>query len=213
MIDHVWVPFLPPSSNKIYEPAWVTGKPKPKGVRLTTAAGRFKIKAMQHIQQKGRTALIHLREDVPYELHLAVFFDKVENKTWVDDPNGKTAKGKDRRRFKKIDVSNRVKLIEDTTADAVGLDDCHNFRIVLEKHCDPDNPGIYVSLREIAETEVGLTKEQYDTLRLQGSEHDRADRSVSPGGDRTRTPRAASGRSDRGTGREAVRRRFFRGSR
>lgn len=214
MIDHIWVPFLPPSSNNIYEPRWVGGSKKPKGVRLTTAAGRFKIKAMQHIQQKGRTALIHLKEDVPYELHLAVFFEEVENKTWAADPKAKTAKGKERRRFKRIDVSNRVKLIEDTTAEAVGLDDCHNFRIVLEKHCDPENPGIYVTLREVPETEVGLAKEEYDaTLRLHQPERDRAGSSMPSGRGDSGPSRDLAGGDDRSSGREHIRRRFLRRSR
>ena len=40
----VWIPFLPPSSNKIYEPVWVQGKPR--GKRLTQEARKFKIRAM-----------------------------------------------------------------------------------------------------------------------------------------------------------------------
>jgi hypothetical protein len=159
----VWVPFLPPSSNKIYEPVWVNGKPR--GKRLSDSGRRFKIRAMKTIQEGGRAALLNLDENIPYELTLAVFLEKVENKGW--------ATGAVDSRYTKVDVTNRIKLIEDTVADAVGVDDRHNFRISLEKHCDPDNPGIYVILAKVPEEEVGLTKEAYD-VRLPKSEPHRA---------------------------------------
>jgi len=160
----VWIPFLPPSSNKIYEPVWVKGKPM--GKRLTGSGRRFKIRAMKVIQEGGRAALLNLKEHIPYELTLAVFLEKVENKGW--------GKGKAESRYAKIDVTNRIKLIEDAVADAVGVDDRHNFRVSLEKHCDPDNPGIYVILTEIPEKEVGLTKELYEIRRLRQPEPHRA---------------------------------------
>lgn len=162
----VWVPFLPPSSNKIYEPVWVQGKPR--GKRLTTEGRKFKVRAMKVIQQDGRSALLNLKPDVPYVLTIVIFFDKVFNKGWPSKAES---------RYKKVDATNRVKLIEDTAADGVGVDDRHNFRIVLEKHCDPDNPGLYVILSRVPEEEVGLTKEAYDQrtrLRLQRPEPHRA---------------------------------------
>lgn len=151
----VWVPHLPPSSNQIY-----IRHPTGKGRILSDKARAFKIKAMRAIQKSGRVAFLNLRSNVPYELTLAIFFDVVEVT--------KSTKGS---RYKKIDLSNQIKLIEDTTAAAVGLDDSHNFRLVLEKHCDPESPGIYVLLREISEEEVGLTKEAYARLRIQPTEH------------------------------------------
>jgi hypothetical protein len=159
----VWVPFLPPSSNKIYEPVWVRGKPM--GKRLSTSGRRFKVRAMKVIQEGGRAALLNLKEHIPYELTLAVFLEKVENKGW--------GSGAADNRYAKIDVTNRIKLIEDTVADAVGVDDRHNFRLALEKHCDPNHPGIYVILTEVPEKEVGLTKEEYE-LRLRRPEPHRA---------------------------------------
>lgn len=153
----VWIPFLPPSSNKIYEPVWVQGKPR--GKRLTQEARKFKVRAMKVIQKDGRGALLNLKEDVPYVLTIAVFFEKVLNKGWPSKAES---------RYKRVDATNRVKLIEDTAADGVGVDDRHNFRIILEKHCDPDNTGLYVILSRVPEEEVGLTKEAYDQrTRLQ----------------------------------------------
>jgi hypothetical protein len=106
---------------------------------------------MREIQQKGRVAFLGFKANIPYELQLMVFFDQIEYL--------KSSKGS---RYKRIDLSNQVKLIEDTVAAATGVGDEHNFRLVLEKHCDPKNPGMYVILRPISEDRVGLTKEQCD---------------------------------------------------
>ena len=155
----VWVPHLPPSSNKIY-----IRHPAGKGKILSDQARTFKIKAMNAIQRGGKLVMLQLKQNVPYELRLAVFFDQVE-----------VAKSSVGARYKKMDLSNVVKLIEDTVATAVGVDDCHNFRLVLEKHCDPDNPGIHVVLRELPESEVALTKKDYDALQTRGSQPNRVD--------------------------------------
>lgn len=153
----VWVPLLPPTSNNIY-----VRHPAGRGRVLSAKARHFKIRAMQAVQSHGRVVLLQVKRNVPYKLHLAIFFEQVENKA--------SRKGD---RYKKMDLSNRIKLIEDTIAEAVGLDDSHNFISTQEKHCDPNNPGLYVTLSRVPEEEVGLTKEAYD-LRLQATEHHRA---------------------------------------
>lgn len=142
---HVWIPFLPPSSNAIY-----VNIPR-HGRTLSTQARAFKVKAMREIQQKGGVAFLQLKPNVPYQLSLTVFFDHVEYK--------KSEKGN---RYIIRDLSNVVKLIEDTVAAAVGIGDEHNFRLILEKHCDPEHPGMYVDLIRIPEDRVSLTKEEYD---------------------------------------------------
>lgn len=146
----VWVPFLPPSSNNIY----VT-HPQGKGRVLSTQARTFKVKAMRVIQQEGRVAFLKMQSNIPYRLDLIVFFEQVEYKH--------SEKGS---RYKKIDLSNQIKLIEDTVAEATGIGDEHNFKLRLEKHCDPEHPGMYVSLTPISEEKVGLTKERYDQMRM-----------------------------------------------
>ena len=165
---HVWIPFLPPSSNNIYIK-------RPAGGRMLSQKARtFKVRAMQTVQKEARVAFLSLKDNVPYELKLSVFFEAVENKGYPDKAKSK---------FKRIDIGNRLKLIEDTVAEALDLDDCHNFRIVLEKHCDPKNPGLYIDVKEVPAGEVSLTKEQFDERerdRLRGSEHHRTRRAVSP---------------------------------
>jgi hypothetical protein len=175
---NIWVPYLPPSSNKIY-----IRHPTGKGKILSPDARKFKIDAMRTIQQSGRVGFINFNKNVPYELKLAIFLDTIENK---DSKVGE--------RYKQIDLSNRVKLIEDTVAEATGIDDRHNFRMTLEKHCDPENRGIYVSFGPIAEDRVGLTKEQYE---IQRDQHDRTGPSLQKGRTPNRTPRPWKGYANR----------------
>jgi Holliday junction resolvase RusA-like endonuclease len=178
---HIWVPFLPPSSNNIYVK-------RPAGGRMLSQKARtFKVRAMQVIQKEGRVAFLHLKEEVPYELKLSIFFEAVLNKGYPD---------KAKTKFKRIDIGNRLKLIEDTVSDALGLDDCHNFRIILEKHCDLKNPGLYIDLKEVDNTEVALTKEQYDERhRLRQDKQHRTRRSVSPAWLSTSAHRTRKGHS------------------
>lgn len=153
MTFSAWVPFLPPSLNAMYETAWFAGKAR--GVHLSKTANRFKLRAMKALQCDGATALSNLSEDKMYELTIAVFFERVQNASW---PKAKY-------KYKRVDITNMVKLVEDVLADAIGVDDRHNFRIIVEKHEDPNNTGIFLSLREIHDG-VGLTKEAYlDRLR------------------------------------------------
>lgn len=159
---NIWVPYLPPSSNRIY-----IRHPTGKGRILSSEARTFQIRAMQEIQKHGRLVFMHLKHNIPYELRLAIFLEKVENAT-----------SEAGNRFKKVDLSNRVKLIEDVVAKAIGLGDEHNFKMILEKHCDPDHPGLYVELGTIPEDEVGLTKESYDKLRLRSTERQRTDQAL-----------------------------------
>lgn len=142
----VWLPFLPPTSNNIY-----IRHPQGKGRILSREARVFKIKAMNAIQQQGKVAFVKLPQNKPYKLELIFFFKQVENK--------KSSTGA---RYKKIDISNLVKLAEDTLAEAIGIDDCHNFKVTLEKHCDPDNQGMYIIFGRIRSKKVGLTKKTYD---------------------------------------------------
>lgn len=164
MLLKVWIPFLPPSSNNIY----IT-HPQGKGRILSTQARTFKVKAMRVVQQEGRVAFLKLDRNVPYELRISVFFDQVEY--------AKSTKGN---RYKRIDLSNQIKLIEDTVAEATGIGDEHNFRLVLDKHCDPENSGMYVQLNRIKENKVGLTKKKYDELAEEkhASKRDRVSKAV-----------------------------------
>lgn len=158
----VWVPLLPPSSNSIYME--IRNPKNKKRMRILTKEARtFKIRAMEYMQQEGGVAFIKPVTNIPYRLHLVFFLTKTEV---LESSVGA--------RYKKIDLSNMVKLIEDTVAEATGIDDSHNFQVFLEKHCDPKNPGIYVSLTPLKEHHVGLTRKEYDEREARRAKRNRA---------------------------------------
>ncbi len=160
----VWIPGLPPSSNKIYEssPRKIHGKWM-HIQHLSTRARTYKRRAIQVIQRDGDALFDTPAENVPYRLELVVFLERVVNKSYP-----KSTKSK----YKKIDLSNHAKLIEDAVATAIGLDDRHNFKVSMEKQCDPEDPGILIILEPIPEEEVGLTRKEYD-VRLRQNKQDR----------------------------------------
>lgn len=67
--------------------------------------------------------------NTPLQMELRLFFAAVENKGY---PN------KAKTRYKRMDVSNRVKLIEDAIFDALGVDDSAIFSLTITKQNRPE---------------------------------------------------------------------------
>src|SRR5210317_796212 len=61
---------------------------------------------------------------IPLELHITLYFKSIENKGWPK---------KTKERYKRVDVSNRVKLLEDALFDSLGLDDKLIFSLRVTK--------------------------------------------------------------------------------
>jgi hypothetical protein len=104
------LPFLPPSVNKLF----TTVRDPASGVIkrvLTDKARRIR----RLVQAMIDTTLDPSRT---YELHLDLFMPCFTKKGGV----------------RKVDVSNRIKFIEDCVCEALGIDDSHIFRVVLTKH-------------------------------------------------------------------------------
>jgi len=161
------VPFLPPSSNHIYVNRFKGGR------ILSTAATQFQLRSMRIIQQEGRAALLRLQQDVPYQLELIFYFEAVENEGWYEkwSRGEKAGKRKALTRFKKMDLSNRIKLLEDVVAKAIGLDDSHTFRLVIEKKHDPKNPRVEVSLTRLPDAQNGEKEDAPRTGLLETEQH------------------------------------------
>jgi Holliday junction resolvase RusA-like endonuclease len=104
------LPFLPPSVNKLF----ATVRDPATGVikRVLTAKAR-RIRRLV-------AALINRSLDPSrlYELHIDFHLPCFTKKGAV----------------RKVDLSNRIKFIEDCVCEALGIDDSHVFRIVLTKH-------------------------------------------------------------------------------
>jgi Holliday junction resolvase RusA-like endonuclease len=114
----VVLPFLPPSSNNIY----VTNR---QGGRfLSSEAKEFKTRAISFIQSNCLAEIGKLDRNGVYRVWYAFYFplEDIINKTFG---NGK--KGAASTLYKKMDVENRVKLVADALATAIGIDDCQFF--------------------------------------------------------------------------------------
>ena len=120
------LPFLPPSVNKLF----TTVRDPRSGVIkrvLTQQARRIRRLVMAMIdRQLNPTGL--------YELQIDIFMSCY------------TKKGKVRR----VDLSNRVKFIEDCVCSALGIDDSHIFRVVLNKRDSSDELTL-IEIRPIAD--------------------------------------------------------------
>jgi|SRR5690606_2868862 len=117
------LPFLPPSVNKLF----TTVRDPQSGVikRVLTQKAR-KIRRLI-------TALIdrQLNPNATYELHIDIHLPCFTKSGSV----------------RKLDLSNRVKFIEDCVCTALGIDDSHIFRVVLTKH-DSETELTELEIRE-----------------------------------------------------------------
>lgn len=132
---------MPPTDNQIYwNNQW-------GGRTLTKKAKRYKRVVREHIAKlilrstPKSKHVIDFQTDVPYTAIVKIYFEKVENATWGKKKGAK-------RRYEKIDPSNRQKLVIDSVMSAIGIDDMHIFKEVLHKRCDPDDPRVVVIIRE-----------------------------------------------------------------
>lgn len=115
----VVLPFLPPSSNHIY----VTRRGG-KGRFLSKEAETFKRQAISHIQSHCLAKITRLDREALYRVWYAFYFplEELLNKTFGGDE-----KGSAKTRYKRMDVENRLKLVADALATAIGIDDCQFF--------------------------------------------------------------------------------------
>ena len=137
---------LPPSDNQMYEnmpsrPIKRGGKTilLTGGRRLSSAGESFKKIVQDRVGELAACSPHVLLQNIPYTLILKVFFDVVENKGWPDSTQN---------RYKKVDATNRIKLVTDAVAEVTGVDDRHHFLTTVRKERDASNPRIELILRE-----------------------------------------------------------------
>jgi Holliday junction resolvase RusA-like endonuclease len=111
---------LPPSANNAY-----FNLPNGKGRTLTKVGRAYLTETKVTLAQEYPKAMLFFKPNVPYLIVFRFRLDTVENKGW--------AKGKSETRYKKIDVTNRIKLLEDALKDAAGIDDSQNITVILDK--------------------------------------------------------------------------------
>ncbi len=147
---------LPPSTNHLY---W-TDK---KGRRHKTTEAVTWIRNARHtiLEETDLVADTGWPRHHRYEMTVYVYFEEVDNAGWYlrwagdSKPGAKQPhRAGDRRakdRWKKIDLGERRKLLEDTVTKMLGLDDSSIFSSTFVKMRDADNPRALVEVREIGD--------------------------------------------------------------
>jgi Holliday junction resolvase RusA-like endonuclease len=106
---------IPPSSNNAYFNL-------PKGGRKLTAAGeKFKTETEAYVTRNLQPQIRGVKKDHPYGLGILLkmsIFDK------------RPGRGQ---RYKKTDATNRIKLLEDAVATAIGIDDSQFVTCIINK--------------------------------------------------------------------------------
>jgi hypothetical protein len=116
------IPWLPPSANNAYFTL-------PKGIRvLTPKAKKFKAESATHLIRTYSKELMMFEQNKPYGVAITFTLPTMLNATWPD---------KAATRYKKIDTTNRVKLVEDVLAEVTNVDDSHYLISLLNKEHGP----------------------------------------------------------------------------
>jgi hypothetical protein len=91
-------------------------------------------------------------QDIIYRFDTILYFRSLENVGWHETYTKGKNKGKRKAasRYKKIDVDNRVKFLQDSVMASLGVDDSHVFVGYQEKHEDPEDPRAEVTLTVVS---------------------------------------------------------------
>ena len=141
---------LPPSENKIRIIRVIRGRPG--GMAYTKEATNYK-KDFKSFLLKNYAAEIvqfaseHTMEST-YEVRIDLFFsiDHLLNKGW---PKTKTY-------FKKMDVGNRRKLLEDCLSESLGIDDMYTFDLRMVKQATAGDPYVTINITKTDKKDYGL---------------------------------------------------------
>tara|TARA_Y100000310_G_scaffold24180_1_gene23213 strand:+ start:1092 stop:1640 length:549 start_codon:yes stop_codon:yes gene_type:complete len=152
---------LPLSANNMFYNAPGGGR------RLTTEAKNWKARFSAHVAQHHLFTIQSMRQSVAAGMVLAVEITlrfplkevvslawpkRYKKDTWVGKKGTKSQRlkkageRKAESRYKRMDVSNRYKLVEDAIAETLGVDDRFNFVVSGKKLVDEGNPGLTVLL-------------------------------------------------------------------
>ncbi len=120
----IWIaiPGLPPTSNHAYSQFM--------GRKVLTKVGRQYLKETQTvITMSFREELLLMKKNVPLATAFRFTYTELTNKGY---PN------KAESRYKRLDVSNRLKLCEDAWVAAAGIDDSQHMVVALKKQQGPE---------------------------------------------------------------------------
>lgn len=134
---YLWLDGVPPSANHAY----INMK---HGRTLSKEGKKYIAETKTGLVERFGKELRIFKPDKPYLIFFRFFFPAVENAGWFTG-NAET-------RYKRIDVTNRVKLLEDCLKSAGGIDDSQHIRVVLDKQQGKERTDIWVWDLEEEET-------------------------------------------------------------
>jgi Holliday junction resolvase RusA-like endonuclease len=137
-------PELPPTSNHIYV----------RGTMLTQKAREYGERFAHYMAVNHLHEINKLNPDGIYSLSLHFYFPTLVNETW-NNPEVKPSK-RAKSRYKRLDLSNRVKLLEDCIRDALAIDDSQTFEGQQMKAQDPKNPRVEIFVNELRPEDYGV---------------------------------------------------------
>jgi Holliday junction resolvase RusA-like endonuclease len=150
---------VPPTTNHIY-------RQKRDGSRvLTKQAQTYRERVKRAIADNmAEVVAFPIDQETVYGFELRVYFEKLENPGWFERfVKGKNAgQRKAKARYKRLDIDNRIKFVQDCVAKGVSIpDDSQVFSSLQEKHEDPQNPR----------AEVIVRIERHDRFFAKGDQH------------------------------------------
>lgn len=133
---------LPPTSNKLYF----------RGTRLTNVARAYAEKFSYHVVREHLPQISLMNKKGVYALHLRFYMSNLVNQSYFS-----TKKNRAETLYKRVDLSNRIKLLEDCVRDALSIDDSQTFAASQEKHYVPDGQErVEILVQEIEPTQFGV---------------------------------------------------------
>ena len=145
---HIVYRELPPSSNHIYF----------RGTILTKKAREYAERFSYQVTREHLAEISGLNPNGLYALHLRFYFDSLVNESYRNPKVAPSRRAKTR--YKKLDLSNRIKLLEDCVRDALSIDDSHTFAASQEKHHDPVDPRVEIFVQEVDPKDFGIPTEE-----------------------------------------------------
>jgi len=133
------------------------GPAKAIGMKNSKEADAYKKAFKEFVRQEIFVAVTKFRRHhcpwFVYHLRMIFHFppEEILNKTWL-----KTGKNKAKSPYKKMDVGNRRKLIEDCLSEAIDIDDSLNFGLELYKVISEDRIGVEIILEQEDPEQFGI---------------------------------------------------------
>ena len=145
----VVIPGLPPTSNHIYVTNW-----RKKMRFMSKEAAGFQKKMLADLTGPYLPYITSFVDDASLYWVWYIFYfepDDILNKTFG-------MKGGTLERYKQLDIDNRVKLVQDTFAKGIGVNDKQFWRIILDKvSCaGVGSPQIHITLGRINPSDYGV---------------------------------------------------------